>query len=300
VDAEPLKGKRIGIWSFDCGIIVARTRISSEKIKKYESPLSTWPEKIISIYTDKDGNPKNLPEPKPEKRTYRRRTRRDPKKVVPGLWEPVKKKERQKNKKVKWVKIFSDDFSKNTLKEKWLWPYNEWKITNGKLKACSQDSHSTILPKCKVFDGDFRIEYEAKTLAGYEGAPCDMSFAANMLEVNQTTHHVRGGYGYLFRVASHANKVAGISRSGELITNNKKFLPAKLKTNYKILAERANGYLRMTIDGKEVFYGKDKEPRYKNDKNRCYGVFYTFKSIVEFDNVKISVPEGRVKEIKKR
>ncbi|MFC1582894.1 hypothetical protein ACFL4W_05080, partial [Planctomycetota bacterium] len=49
-DAQPLSGDRIGFWTYDNGIMVARVRISSESGRQFESPLQTWSTASGTIY----------------------------------------------------------------------------------------------------------------------------------------------------------------------------------------------------------------------------------------------------------
>ncbi|MHC4870741.1 MAG: hypothetical protein ACYTFY_02750 [Planctomycetota bacterium] len=47
VDKEPLKGKRIALWSYDCGVLIGRFRVSAEKITLPDDPFE------YNIFTSK-------------------------------------------------------------------------------------------------------------------------------------------------------------------------------------------------------------------------------------------------------
>ncbi|MFH0911005.1 MAG: hypothetical protein V1918_05840, partial [Planctomycetota bacterium] len=49
-DPEPLTGTRIAIWSYDCGVLLARARISAEEEGPLEEPLALWPSSVTSVY----------------------------------------------------------------------------------------------------------------------------------------------------------------------------------------------------------------------------------------------------------
>jgi hypothetical protein len=51
-DPKPLTGDRIGFWTYDNGIMVARVRISSESGQKFESPFEKRVERCKTIYEE--------------------------------------------------------------------------------------------------------------------------------------------------------------------------------------------------------------------------------------------------------
>lgn len=54
VDEKPLKGKRVALWSYDCGILIGRFRISAEKIEKVSDPFHYNIFTSKSIYSQED------------------------------------------------------------------------------------------------------------------------------------------------------------------------------------------------------------------------------------------------------
>lgn len=211
-------------------------------------------------------------------------------KAVKGAFIPLTKQEIEADDAIKWKTVFSDDYSKNTIGEKWNNALGKWRMYMGSLKTTTLNSASTIMVKNFEFPDSFRISYICKTVKpGISKVPCDMSFFTYCKPPKNAKKRPNVGDAYLFRVATYNNNFCGISRPGAHLVTNRDF---KLMTGeeYHVICQKIGTHLMMSINGKKVFHGKEKNP-YKFSKEHKFGGFYVYSTYVEFKNFEISIPE---------
>ncbi|MBN2713684.1 MAG: hypothetical protein JXR97_14795, partial [Planctomycetes bacterium] len=56
-DPEPLKGNRVALWTYDNGMLIARTRIAASEIGASEDPFGDYPREAKCYYTVADATP---------------------------------------------------------------------------------------------------------------------------------------------------------------------------------------------------------------------------------------------------
>ncbi|MHC4871352.1 MAG: hypothetical protein ACYTFY_05870 [Planctomycetota bacterium] len=215
-----------------------------------------------------------------------------PKKIaaVKGEFKPLTKSEIVRDEKVKWKVVFSDNFFRDSLDDKWNYATGKWRVSMGVLKTTSLNSASTIMVKDFKFPESFRISYDCKTVKpGDSKVPCDMSFFTYVDLPAGPKKAPSVSNSYLFRVATHNNTFCGLSRPGAYLVVNKRF---KLKTGrvYRVVCQKIGSHLMMSINGKKVFHGKETKP-HKFSEKQLYGGIYVHRTFVEFDNFEISVPK---------
>lgn len=215
-------------------------------------------------------------------------------KVTEGAFEKLTYREKQHDDKMKWKLAFSDNFSTNSIGQKWVAAKGKWNVYFGQLKCylvSKESQDSLIMAKNIKLPKDFRITYDVKTTkAGLNNQPCDMSlyfFLGSPEKLVRNRPNTKQAY--LFRVASMGNKISGLSRPGDYLAINRKF-KARVNQKYTVVCQKIGNHYSMKINDITIFEGKEVKPIEIEPENRYFG-FYTYRSEVLFDNVNLYIPD---------